>query len=98
MTNQIKPRVEFTESKKAIYQTTDIQAAGALISAGHKLIEVVEQTSRHSGRSNSVFVFANDGIKESLTKYTNDELLVSAKTLYDNFRNLKNWVHNKGAE
>ena len=88
------PKVAISESSK-IYQTRDLQMASALFAAGHKLVNVSEDSVRP--KAPSIFSFENVGIKATLIKYANGELMVDAKQLFDSFRNLKNWVHNKGA-
>lgn len=78
------------------YRTTDIEMAATLMTIGHKFVELAEKREKRAKRV--LFVFAEKMVKEDLTKWLNNELLVEPRALLNNLSDLKNLVHNKGFE
>lgn len=90
--------------EKTEFITTDLAHAAALRSYGIKLIRMQEKedVQRHRTVIKTEFVFQkfskelNIGVPEVLVKFSNNELEVDAKTLLDNYRNLKATSFGKG--
>ncbi len=69
---------------------SDISISAALISIGAKF-KGIEKNS--SGRADFLFNEDEDFITESVDLYYRNELKVSALAFANNFRNLKNLIH-----
>ena len=76
------------------YRTTDIEMAAALMTLGHKFLDVEEKKERRGRRI--LFVFEHNVVKDDLVKWLNNELSCEPRLLLNNLRDLKNLVHNKG--
>jgi hypothetical protein len=71
------------------FLTFDLGCSAALISAGFELISLDKQNPRKV-----LFVFGKKvGIEEAINDYFSDKLKVSARTLFDNIKMLKNRIY-----
>jgi hypothetical protein len=90
------------------YPTSDIEMACTLLTLGHKLVTYIEKErpdGHHKGNragrprgSHTEFVFEHDKVKDDLIKWFNGTLSVNPRDLLNNFSDMKNSVHNKGAK
>lgn len=97
-----KMKVELVESippdERTHFRTSDIPHAAALQAKGHKLVQITSTSKYNRGRQvrKTEFVFIREGIADTLVEYSNNNLLVDARTLVDNYRNLKAMSFGKG--
>jgi hypothetical protein len=95
-------RVEVVESvppdERTHFRTSDIPHAAALQSSGHKLVEIATRSKYSRGRQvrKTEFVFIREGVSDTLVAYSNNKLQVDARTLIDNYRNLKAMSFGRG--
>jgi hypothetical protein len=95
-------RVEVVESvppdERTHFRTSDIPHAAALQSSGHKLVEIATRSKYSRGRQvrKTEFVFIREEVSDTLVKYSNNGLQVDARTLIDNYRNLKAMSFGRG--
>jgi hypothetical protein len=71
---------------------SDISIASSLISVGAKFSGIERNPN---GRADFTFEDDENFIKESIDLYYRNELKVSALAFANNFRNLKNLIHQK---
>jgi len=86
-----RTRVEIGEGEKT-YSTSDLSVASVLLSAGHELLEIEREGV--GPRPRLKFIFANVDVQATLIVFGNDTREVKARTLLDNYRNLRSQVHN----
>lgn len=80
------------------FKTTDIEAAAALMTSGHQLLDyskIIKKVNNKT-RSQTQFVFLASGTKEILSKFMNGELTVNAKVLLNNLKHLKSLAYMSG--
>lgn len=90
--------------ERAEFRTTDLSHAAALRSYGVKLIRLQEKEDgfRSNRRTKTEFVFPkfskehDKAVPDILVDFSNNNLPVDAKTLLDNYRNLKATSFGKG--
>lgn len=71
------------------HQTQDIALASALYTAGYKF-----QGIERNENGNCSFIFINEETISEVTRlYYQNELKLSALALFNNYRNLKNLIH-----
>ncbi len=68
----------------AIYQTTDIALASALVASGAKVEDV-----KKVGYSQAEFILDGDDLQEEVMKFQNRKLKVDAMTLFETHKSLK---------
>ena len=73
--------------------TTDLYTAAALLTCGHKLL-ATEEKGEHGRATKTIFKFEDAEVATDLMDYTNGDLELNARGLFDNWRYLKNLVHN----
>lgn len=80
------------------FKTTDINTAAALVTTGHTLLDHSRISKKVNNRTQyqTEFVFLSEGTKEALTRFTNGDLRVDARTLLDNLKHLKSLAYMKG--
>lgn len=99
---EIEQGESMTPEEKNEFVTTDLAHAAALRSYGVKLIRMQEkdELSRSKRFTKTEFVFPKvsngEAINDILVKFSNNDLMVDAKTLLDNYRNLKATSFGKG--
>lgn len=72
------------------FSTSDIQIAAALLAIGLSMHEPTRSAERFGQRPKAVFHFDDTSeLREALTAYANDRLLVSARVLLTRLRELK---------
>ena len=104
MNIEVEANESQTPEEKTEFVTTDLAHAAALRSYGVKLLRMQEkeEQQRHRSILKTEFVFQKyspehkEGVPDILVKFSNGELMVDAKTLLDNYRNLKATSFGKG--
>ena len=96
-----KVSVQMSESEgpddRVHFKTSDIAFAATLRTAGHNLVRIDKnERTRGSRAKKTTFVFMKAGVQDDLLKYTNNSLPLDAKSLLDNYRNLKAASLSKG--
>ena len=91
--------VESGPNQGHLFRTSDIAHAAALQSSGCELLRIGSRSERNNrGHYIKKTEFVFDGLKahETLVKFSNHQLNVDARTLIDNYRNLKAMSFGKG--
>lgn len=91
--------VESGPNQGQLFRTSDIAHAAALQSSGCELLQIGsrnERSNRGHYMKKTEFVFDGTKAHETLVKFSNHSLSVDARTLIDNYRNLKAMSFGKG--
>lgn len=77
------------EDPENYFFTSDLGCTASLVSAGFELVSLDKQNPQKV-----LFIFKRkDGINKAVDNYFSDKLMVNARSLIDNIKNLKNRIY-----